>query len=199
MEKMHRYSKIEDEFLINNVKGITLKELTRKFNEEFNLDVKESSISNRKLRLGLKSGIVGGQFVKGQIPHNKGKKMPPQLYEKAKTTMFKNGHVPKNRRKVGSERNNRDGYIEIKIADPDKWELKHRCIYESMYGNIPTGYKLIFADGNRQNIDIGNLILVSNAEQLIMNRNKLFSKSPEFTKTGVVLAKVLNKVNKRKN
>ena len=33
----HIYSKIEDEFLINNVKGITLKELTTRFNKKFNL------------------------------------------------------------------------------------------------------------------------------------------------------------------
>ena len=194
---MHKYSKIEDEFLINNVKGITLKELTNRFNKEFGLNVKESSISNRKITLGIKSGIVGGQFVKGQIPHNKGKKMSPHLYEKAKATMFKKGHIPKNHREVGSERINRDGYIEIKVAEPNKWKLKHRCVYESTYGNIPIGHKLIFADGNKQNIEIKNLILVSNAEQLIMNRNKLFSKDAEFTKTGVNIAKVLDQVNKR--
>lgn len=195
---MHKYLKIEDEFLINNVKGITLKELTRKFNRQFGLNIKESSVANKKTRLGIKSGIVGGQFVKGQIPYNKGKKMTPYMYKKANPTMFKKGHIPKNHREVGSERINRDGYIEIKVAEPNKWKLKHRCVYENIYGNIPSGHKLIFADGNKQNIDIENLILVSNAEQLIMNKNKLFSENADFTKTGVNIAKVIAKANKRK-
>lgn len=37
----------------------------------------------------------------------------------------------------GSERENK-GYIFIKVAEPNVWIEKHRYIYESMYGNIPT-------------------------------------------------------------
>ena len=62
----HKYSKIEDQFLIDNVKGITLKELTERFNNKFNMKLSESAISNRKAKLNIQSGIVGGQFVKGQ-------------------------------------------------------------------------------------------------------------------------------------
>lgn len=46
----HIYSKKEDEFLINNVRGITLKELTNRFNKKFNLNITESSIANRKVK-----------------------------------------------------------------------------------------------------------------------------------------------------
>ena len=35
------------------------------------------------------------------------------------------------------------------------------------------------------------------AEELIMNQRKLISKEAEFTKTGAVIAKVLNKAKKR--
>ena len=35
----HKYSKEEDNFLIENVKGITLKELTNKFNKKFKLNL----------------------------------------------------------------------------------------------------------------------------------------------------------------
>ena len=42
--------------------------------------------------------------------------------------------------KVGSERvDNREGYIKIKIKEPDKWESKHKFIYESHYGKIEKG------------------------------------------------------------
>ena len=70
----HIYSKIEDQYLIDNVKGITLKKLTERFNKKFDLKLSESSISNRKVKLNIQSGIVGGRFVKGQTSFNKGKK-----------------------------------------------------------------------------------------------------------------------------
>ena len=73
---------------------------------------------------------------------------------------------------VGSERVNK-GYILVKVAEPNVWLEKQRQIYESMYGNIPNGHKVIFADNNNRNFDINNLILVTDAEALIMNNRKL--------------------------
>lgn len=35
----------------------------------------------------------------------------------------------------------------------------HRAIYEDTYGSIPDGYLVVFADGNRENMDPGNLKL----------------------------------------
>lgn len=96
---------------------------------------------------------------------------------------------------VGSERTSK-GYILVKVAEPNKWIEKHRYIYESMYGNIPTGHKVIFADGNKENFDIDNLVLVSDSEALIMNTKKLKYDDAELTKTGALIAKIIDKVNK---
>lgn len=71
----HKYSEEEHKFLIDNVKGITLKELTQRFNKKFNLSISENAISNQKTKLGISSGITGGQFQKGQQPFNKRFKM----------------------------------------------------------------------------------------------------------------------------
>lgn len=199
----HIYSDEEHQFIIDNVEGITLKELTKRFNEKFNLNVTENAIANRKNILGLRSGIVGGQFQKGHIPANKGKKgyMTPEQYEKCKATMFKKGNIPANHRPIGSERiDKRDGSILVKVKDGQlqkNWMSKSRYIYEQAHGKIPAGHKVIFADGNNRNFDLDNLILVSNAEELIMNQRKLMSNDAEFTKTGAVIAKVLNKAKKR--
>ena len=192
----HIYSDEEHQFIIDNVEGITLKELTKRFNEKFNLNVTENAIANRKNILGLRSGIVGGQFQKGHIPANKGKKgyMTPEQYEKCKATMFKKGNIPANHRPIGSERiDKRDGSILVKVKDGQlqkNWMSKSRYIYEQAHGKIPAGHKVIFADGDHSNFDLDNLILVSNAEELIMNQRKLISKEAEFTKTGAVIAKV---------
>ena len=201
MEKRHKYTREEDNFLIKNVKGKTLKELTNMINKEFDLNLTENSISNRKVKLGIKSGNIGGRFEKGHIPANKGKPMKPEQYEKCKKTMFKRGHIPANRREVGSERVTKDGYLKIKIQDGQgnkNWILKHRFIYEQVNGPIPKRHKVIFADGNKRNFEIDNLLLVSYSEQLIINKNNLLKSDKELTKTGVTIAKVMNKVNKRK-
>ena len=191
----HFYTQEEDTFLIENVKGISLKELTKRFNDKFNYNLSESAIANRKHKLKLSSEITGGQFKKGHKTWNKGTKG----LTKANKTSFKKGDIPHNYRPIGSERITKDGYIEIKIADPNKWQHKQRYIYESVYGKIPKGHKVIFVDGNIHNFDLDNLILVSNAEELIMNSRNLRSNNKEITKTGHNLAKVISKMAKVKN
>ena len=124
--------------------------------------------------------------------------MSKEQYEKCKATMFEKGNIPKNSRDIGSERITKDGYTEIKIADPDVWVLKHRLIYEKYYGEIPAGYSVIFGDGDKQNCNIDNLILVSRSELLLMNRNKLIKNDSVLTKVGVNIAKLLDTMNKKK-
>ena len=198
----HIYTFEQDEFLKNNVKRITLKELRERFNKRFNLSLSESSIHNRKTKLHIKSGIVGGRFEKGHQTFNKGRKwdeyMPKQSQINSSKTTFKKGNIPFNHREVGSERINVDGYIEIKIEEPNKWDLKHRVVWRKKYGEIPEGYNIIFLDGNRQNVEISNLKAISKAEDLIMNNHQLFANNKEITNTGTIIAKVINKANEKK-
>lgn len=201
----HKWSEKEEQWLNKNVKGITLKELTNRYNKKFNMNLSESAIAGRKNKLNLHSGITGGQFQKGQISWNKGKTwdeyMPKESQERSRKTTFKKGSIPPNHREIGSERLDSDGYILVKIQDGKShknWALKHRLIWESMYGNIPTGYKIMFADGNKRNFDIKNLILVSDVEELIMNQNKFVKGNSDLTKVGLNIARLINRVNKRK-
>ena len=204
-EKHRKYKDEHIEFVKANVKGITLKELTNRFNIKFNMNVSESAIANIKSKYNLQSGIVGGQFVKGQTSFNKGKKwcefMSEEGQRNSRKTTFKKGNIPANARIIGSERIDKNGYILIKTQDGHKnknWIRKHRYLYEQAYGKVPKGHKVIFANGDNRNFDLDNLISVSDAEELIMNRNNLFKEDAELTKAGVVVAKLLDKVNKRK-
>ena len=199
---MHRYSEEQKEFIITNNYGKYSKELAEMFNQHFNTNITAKEIAYFRRNHKLNSGLTG-QFKKGNVPHNKGKKqieyMSQESIEKTKETRFKIGNKPKNYRPVGSERITKDGYIEVKVADPNKWETKNKIIYKQYFGDIPEGHKIIYADGNKLNNDINNLILVSDNEELIMNRYRLRTENIELTKIGYLIAKVIDKTNMVKN
>lgn len=136
-----------------------------------------------RIRLAGKLGTnhpnaVAHRFKKGSIPPNKGKKMSPEIYEKVKETMFKKGNSPVNHREVGSERINVDGYIEIKVAEPNRWRLKHRLIWEQHNGIIPEGCNVQFKNHNTLDCRIENLYLISKSEQM-RNENSLMARYPK--------------------
>jgi len=196
------------DFMIEHYKGKDNIELAELVNEKFGLNTSGDKISNVKTNLkrrkgiDLTTGINRGCYKKGNTPANKGKTwdkyMSEEGQENSRKTTFKKGNIPDNYRPVGSERISVYGYAEIKVADPNVWELKHRYIYKQHYGKIPDGYNVMFADKNRQNFDIDNLILVSKSEDLIMNRNELFFEDKELTKSGHLIAKVIDKTYKRR-
>lgn len=82
----------------------------------------------------------------------------------------------------------------------ERWEFLHRAIWEEHNGPIPDGMYVIFKDNNKLNCDIDNLMLISKAENAIMNRMKLRSEDPDLTEAGVGLAKLRIAIKeKRKN
>ena len=214
-----KYSQEMIDYIIRNHKGKSLKELANDVNKKFNLNVNEDSIGNLKSRLRLKYGIIlesarnDGCFKKGNKPINKGKKwdeyMSNEGQANSRKTCFKKGNKPSNAVPIGTEKMrysgshpNDPGYVYVKVTDGKgnkNWIPKQHLIYEQHYGKIPEKSKVIFADGNRFNFDIDNLILLSNSEELVMNRNKLFSTDKDITNTGAILAKLIDKGNKLKN
>lgn len=44
--------------------------------------------------------------------------------------------------------------------------LKHRYVWKQHHGEIPQGMCVAFRDGNRQNCDISNLMLITEAEKV---------------------------------
>lgn len=143
---------------------------------------------------------IAARFKKGHVSHNLGKKMPSHVYEKAKHTMFKKGNRPANYRPVGSERLNVDGYVEVKIAEPNKWRGKHRVIWEREHGEVPEGYSVSFKNGNRQDFSLDNLILVTRSD--LMHQNSFHNLYPEELKEVIrlkgVVKRQINKYNKKR-
>ena len=184
------------QFILDNYKGRYNQELADLFNQKFNTNITSRTIKSYKANNKLNSGLTG-KFRKGQTPHNKGKKMPKEVYEKVKHTMFAKGSVPPNHRPVGSERISKDGYIEVKVAEPNKWRLKQRVVYEEAKGKIPEGCTIIFLDGNKRNFDIDNLRCITRSELLYLNCNGL-NNSNEITETGILMARLDSAKNKKK-
>lgn len=141
-----------------------------------------------------------GFFPKGHQPMNKGRKqteyMSDAQIEKTKATRFRKGHIPKNHKPVGYERITRDGYIEVKTAEPNVFEPKHRLVWVEYNGEIPSGYNIQFKDGNRQNASIENLYMISRSEQL-KNENSMYARYPKDVQYLIKLKGALNRqINK---
>ena len=188
----HKWTDEEKEYLASIVKGSTYKEITKQMNDKFEYNFSEEQIKGMMYRNKLTTG-TGGYFKKGSTPWNKGLKG----YIGANKTSFKKGTIPPNQVPIGTESITKGGYIKVKVGEPNKWKLKQRYIYEQHYGEIPNNCNVIFADKNIRNFDINNLVLVSKAEMLILNKNKLIFEDKELTKVGVNIAKVIDKAKKR--
>lgn len=166
-------------FLIEN-QNLTIREQKELFNKKYGENITKPMIEYRRRKLGIKSEYSQGTFKKGHTSWLKGKKQSQEQLEKMKKTMFKKGHIPTNAKPIGNERiDQRDESVAIKIQDGHgnrNWMPKGRYIYEKKFGPIPPKHKLIFADGNNRNFDLDNLLIISNAEELIMNNRGLMKK-----------------------
>lgn len=164
-------SEEQKRFIEENYKNITSKELTQILNKKFNSEVPVKKVQDYKKRHRLRSGVVT-RFSKDKQPHNY--------------------------KQIGSEFINSNGYVMIKIADPNRWKLKHRYLYEKYKGRIPNGYSVIFANGNKQDFGLDNLILVERKVKLIAKNKKLFFDEKELTETGLMIAKLISETSSRR-
>lgn len=186
----------QDIFIHENFKGIGNKELADRVNKKFGTSFTSTQMDAYKGRHKLNSGLTG-QFQKGAIPANKGKKFPGQTNR----TTFRKGNISPNTDPIGTEKELKDGYIWVKVNNilraPKNvnWKQKQRLIWEQHHGLIPKGYIVIFADGNMRNFDIHNLVLATRAEVLYLNRHHMIYNNADFTKSAVLVARLETKVN----
>jgi hypothetical protein len=184
-------------FIKKHVKGISNQKLANLVNETFNLLISARQMKIWKRNHGLSSGLKGSE---GMTPVNKGTK---GLYNVGgNKTSFKPGQEPHNYKPIGYERIDRDGYILVKVSDKGpwhkRWRHKHKVVWEKENGPIPPGHKILFADQNRQNLALDNLILVTNKQLSTLNKKGLLTKHPDLNKTGIIMADLYQKISERK-
>lgn len=188
------YTREQEDFIRDNFKTHTVRDLTAAFNVRFPDNSKtvaqiDSFIGNRK----IKSGRTG-RFKKGHKPFNAGIKG----LTGANITSFKKGHKPPNWKPLGTERIcSKDGYLLVKVAQknpytgsPTRYRLKHVVLWEKRYGTVPPGKIVVFKDGDKRNIRITNLMLVSREELLRLNHHHYKEAPPELKPAILALAKL---------
>jgi hypothetical protein len=189
----HSYTAAEIRFLERKVYGRSYAELTELFNRRFGLSFTMGRIHSTLKRQGLSNGR-NTRFQPGQVPANKGKKG----IHFSRETEFKPGNRPHNWHPVGTEIMDKDGYVKVKTRNPKTWKYKHRLIWEKANGKIPRGGVIIFADGNKLNIRLNNLLLVSRSELSVMNHLGLISDNKKLTEIGKSIADIKLMIADRK-
>ncbi|RUM91083.1 MAG: HNH endonuclease [Thiomicrospira sp.] len=187
------YTKDQIKFLQDNYQSMSRKELTEAFNSKFCQDRTIGAITSTCKREKIKSGRTGF-YEKGEKPWNTGTKG----ICKPNSGSFKKGHQPKNWKPIGHQRIDKDGYILEKIAEPNKFRLRHQLVWEQKNGKIPEGMVLWFIDGNRQNCVIENLELIKKTEQLRRNKLRVNQSPEEIKETLKLVAKTQVVVSERK-
>ncbi len=149
-----------------------------------------SSIKNRSVVFGLKKAPDylaerrPGQFVKGQDPWNKGASF--NSGGRSLETRFKPGQIPPNALPVGSEMVDCYGYRKRKISNDApagrgyrNWKFVHVIIWEKHNGPLPKGHMVRFRDSDQANVDPGNLVAITRAENVVINRWMAMGDLPE--------------------
>lgn len=203
---MARYSEQEDQIIREMFDDFTFNEIGEKLKRSF------GSVAGRARLLGLEhspekkrermmKGIRKGwenskhtRFKKGQQSHNKGVKMTPEQRQKFSHTFFKKGNMPHNHVPVGSQTTTVDGYLKIKVSDPNEWEFLHRYNWEKKNGPIPKGMLLVFKDNNKLNCEPENLKLISRAEN--MGRNTIHNYPEEIVAATLAMGRLTRTINK---
>lgn len=179
------------DFVIANNKGMPNKDMAELVSKTFNKNINAAQIKAIRGRLKIDSGLTG-RFEKGHIPSNKGRK--GYYAPGSEKGWFKKGQTSWNKAKIGDEAWTTDGYLKVKIAEPNKWRFKHVVEWEKVHGPIPNGKMLTFLNGNHADCSPENLALITKSDNMVMNNMKLRSSDPEITKTGITVTKLKRQI-----
>jgi hypothetical protein len=163
------------------------------YDREFGFAISAKAMGGVLKNHGLKNGR-DGRFRPGQVPPNKGRK--GYCSPGSEKGWFEPGNMPFNTMPLGSERVNAYGYVEVKYSEKsgppkNRWKGKHVLAWEKANGPVPEGHAVIFADGDRRNFKLKNLVLVSRKELAVLNRaGMLGSKNEGIAKVSVGIARL---------
>ncbi|MDK9757653.1 HNH endonuclease [Vibrio sp. D173a] len=188
----HPYTQAQLAFLKANCTMVR-RELAEAFNHRFKTNLTLAAINSCCKRNGWLTGR-DGRMKKGNRPWNTDTKG----LVKPNSGCFKQGQKPKNSKPLGHERIcSKDGIILVKVAEQDpytkaktRYRAKHQIVWENAHGKIPENHAIRFKDGDKLNCVLDNLICVSLAVNLRMNKNRVQELPTELKATGHAIAEL---------
>lgn len=131
-----------------------------------------------RLRRGDNVG-VRTRFVQGHAPANKGLRRLGWYRGRMRDTQFKrgerSGRALKLWKPIGIERVSKDGYLDRKINNDlplqRRWRAVHLILWESVHGPVPRGHVVAFRNGDKSDIRLDNLDLIT--RRALMARNTI--------------------------
>ena len=211
-------------WLREHAPGTPFAQLTDEFNRVFNQSRSRAAIVSACFYRKIGNGLSGEglpdkgkkyRFKPGHTPANKGIKGyvtdDPQKMANMKKTQFKKGQQAANYRPVGSISYTAKSGCLIKVQDNgaynECWKPAGRFMWNKYHPEDPVQKtdRIIYADGNPQNLDRNNLIKLSGAEYATYThlRGALIEKGsadPDALQAVITLAKIRSRLReKRKN
>ena len=114
-------------------------------------------------------------------------------------TQFKKGNKPHTWRPVGSYRKTEDGYLQCKVSDTGRsikdYVNVHHLLWRAAGREIPVGYALCFRDGDKTNLTLENLELVS--RRALMLRNSIHNAGKEIAYLQQLRGAIMRHINRR--
>ena len=161
------YTDEEYQFLLDNAKNHTIKELVKMIKGLFNKDIENKKLAQYCIKMGIK-----------------------YKYEKPNKS-HSNIATP-----IGTVVNKTDGNM-LKIkTDNHKWEYLHRKKYEEYHNvKLKDDEYVIFLDQNKRNFDKSNLKLVKRQESAMLS--KIVSENPDATELAILNVKLKNKIKNK--
>lgn len=143
---------------------------------------------------------AGTRFKPGHATWNKGMK---GLDIGGKETRFKpgtlNGRARDQVKPIGFERLSKEGYLQRKVNNElpfnRRWKFVHVILWEESNGPVPAGHMLAFINGDRTDIRLDNLQLITRRE--MMQRNTYHQYGKQIATLVQLKGAVTRQINKR--
>ena len=222
---MNRFTPEQIAWLREHAPGTPFAQLTDEFNRVFNQSRSRAAIVSACFYRKIGNGLSGEglpdkgkahRFKPGHVPANKGVKGyvtdDPQKLANMQKTQFKKGRQAANYLPVGSIRYAEKTGCLIKVQDDgpynERWKPAGRFLWNRYHPEEPVqkNDRIVYADGNPQNLDRDNLIKLTGAEYTTYThlRGSLLGKKgdadPDVLQAVITLAKIRSRLReKRKN
>jgi hypothetical protein len=210
-----RWTPAEERLLRGEYPGGDTRELARRLNRSRRclwvrarlLGLSKNAAALRRIGLNpaFRAAGVSHRFQKGHVPWSKGTHF--KAGGRSAETRFRKGESL-NRMPIGSTRWIGDGhsdrrYLYRKVSDVPlvpytvNWKAEHHLRWERYRGPVPEGYALVFRNGDRSDVRIANLELITRRE--LMRRNTIHRLPPELVEVIRLRGALVRQIRRRSN